>query len=645
MRGLSRLACILSLILLSASCAQPTGPGIQIPGAVLNFLASDGAPDSILLQWQDPTTGGAPEGFEIQVRDDVLDPWSAFADHPAEPSGSYSRYDSPLGEDVNRYYRIRAYNTAGEGPWSEDSGSTSSGGGGLLEAPEFEFQNGSPISGSAVDVPAGTVIRIVDSNNRGLIHYTTDGNDPDPASPSGDEPEVTVSTGLTLKARTIDPGTAEESAVSSLVVTITATPKAPDPLIQFDQGSGYQDAAPSPGNNDQKYGSSGKILLSDGISGSYTIRYTLDGSDPALGGATVVTDAGVGPFTLDDAFCGGDGQGTIRALVRASGYEDSDEVRVDYRLYVDAVSYSLSPAGSPVSGRTRLTLTSDTPDAAIEYKLAGDSSWLDYSAGNKPWLYPSPEVFIQARATKAGYLDWDTGAPEHTEYLNSSAISVAGLAYRTDSNEVYMYDAGAADPEISGFDETPVTFTFYKGALLYADASGVVRRLVEGTGDDLAIAGFDQPALVLTNLLGSSAMSSDLFYIWLDTAPDPDKRTLSRLESGADLDIGAFTSSLFNAAYIWNRWVGFPVTGGFETVGSAPETTDLENAADVDLVLDAAYLHYPARTVYVSGDVTSATVSDYGIFQVEPENYPTGDDDTILPGLDNSGAIRELEGY
>ncbi|MDE0431205.1 MAG: fibronectin type III domain-containing protein [Caldilineaceae bacterium] len=96
----------------------PAAPGLTVtPGGT----ATD---REIVVAWTEPanTGGSAITSYELQEWDEEEQDWTIIQD---DATLTFTRED--LAGNVTRYYRVRAKNANGAGPWAEDSGTTESG--------------------------------------------------------------------------------------------------------------------------------------------------------------------------------------------------------------------------------------------------------------------------------------------------------------------------------------------------------------------------------------------------------------------------------------------------------------------------------------------------------------------------------------
>ena len=92
--------------------AQPQQAGT--PGAPRDFSARPAGESRIDLSWTAPA--GEPTGYEIEWSADGETGWTAVDPAHAGTAAEYA--DEGLDGGTTRYYRVRAFNEAGEGEWS-----------------------------------------------------------------------------------------------------------------------------------------------------------------------------------------------------------------------------------------------------------------------------------------------------------------------------------------------------------------------------------------------------------------------------------------------------------------------------------------------------------------------------------------------
>lgn len=106
------LAVIAPLAFPAAARAQQVAP----PGAVAGLEAGPSAADAIWLRWDAPADGGPAEGYEVERAGDGGGDWSALASVGAAIP---AHRDAGLTAGGAYRYRVRAFNAAGAGAWSE----------------------------------------------------------------------------------------------------------------------------------------------------------------------------------------------------------------------------------------------------------------------------------------------------------------------------------------------------------------------------------------------------------------------------------------------------------------------------------------------------------------------------------------------
>jgi alpha-tubulin suppressor-like RCC1 family protein len=238
------------------------------------------------------------------------------------------------------------------------------------------------------------------------IYYTTNGTEPTPADTliaSG--AAVSISQSATLKAKAFKSGwTTSDTAVASYSIT-QGTAAAPT-------------AAPAGGT----YTSFQYVSLATTTPGA-TIRYTVDGNDPALTSAPYVSPVPIFETT------------TLKARAFKSDWTPSTTTTATYTLNVAGVATPVFdvPAGVYTSKRT-VTVTCATAGATIHYTTNGlDPTPTDATVSSGGTIAVSQSLMLKARAFKTGLADSGVRSAEYLVLGALAAGSYHSLALKADA--------------------------------------------------------------------------------------------------------------------------------------------------------------------------------------------------------------------
>lgn len=218
-------------------------------------------------------------------------------------------------------------------------GGSSGGGTTTVATPTF-----SPAAGTYATVQDVTVAC---TTAGAAIHYTLDGSTPTAASPTYSGP-VSVTSSTTVKAMATAAGMTD-SAVASATYTL----RAGAPAFSLAPGT---------------YATAQEVTLTSATPGA-TIHYTMDGT--AASGSSPICAAAI-PLPLEASAT----TTTIRAMARATGFEDSAESSATYVIDAAATAAEAPtfapPAGTYATAQA-VTLSTATAGASIYYTVDGST--------------------------------------------------------------------------------------------------------------------------------------------------------------------------------------------------------------------------------------------------------------------------------
>jgi alpha-tubulin suppressor-like RCC1 family protein len=265
------------------------------------------------------------------------------------------------------------------------------------EAPVFSPPGGSHLGPLAVTATSATL--------GAAIHYTFNGADPSPSSPSVLSGEsIAIPLSGTLKAIAVAPGLAA-SPTTSATYELVAVP----PTISPEGGS-----------------FSGPVEVTLQATPGATIRYTTDGGVPDETSAEYTT-----PFTLTTS-------ATVRARAFVAGWSPSATTPA---AFVVASEPAAAPTFAPLPGfyssSQSVTLSSSTPDATIYFTTDGTSPTTASTAFVSPIEIVSSTT-IRAFATAPGFTDSEVVNARYDVLPFNQRLWVA------DSNVVLLNPSGEA---------------------------------------------------------------------------------------------------------------------------------------------------------------------------------------------------------
>lgn len=196
------------------------------------------------------------------------------------------------------------------------------------------------------------------------IRYSTDGDDPTPATGTLYSGPVLVAETTTLKAVAYLSGRLD-SPVASAVFTITGQVAMP----VLDPAGGAYDEGP-------------EVTISTATAEA-SIRYTLDGSTPTSSYGSVYA----APVHLASS-------APLKAVAYLAGWADSEVVTATYTVTGTVGAPTFSPGGGTYPAAVSVSISSATAGAAIRYTVDGSEPRADY--GN---LYTGTAIFVPSAMT------------------------------------------------------------------------------------------------------------------------------------------------------------------------------------------------------------------------------------------------------
>lgn len=239
---------------------------------------------------------------------------------------------------------------------------------GKLPAPVFSVAPGSYGPAQEVEITSG--------NPAAKIHFTTDGNDPTPASPEYTV-KINVTASQTIKAVAVLSDWIS-SDVSAAQYTINGAAETPVAMVA---GGTY--------HNDQS------VTLST-VPMAAAIYYTTDGVTTPTSQSTLYN----GTITIS-------GTTTIKAVAIMPGYINSEVMTAAYTLAASSPTTNVTPG--PYTSIQSVTLTSATSGATIRYTTGdGTQAAPTCSSGSTDMpISMAATSTIKAITCKAGYADSD----------------------------------------------------------------------------------------------------------------------------------------------------------------------------------------------------------------------------------------------
>jgi predicted Zn finger-like uncharacterized protein len=294
----------------------------------------------------------------------------------SDPTEKSSKYEKPIEIAESGTLKAKAFK---EG-WEPSDIATA----------EFEITRSvaepviSPAGGAFADTQ---IIDISCSTEDAAIHYTTDGTEPEEKSTWYSGP-IEISESVVLKARGFKKGWTPSQVVQS-EFTITRTVAAPV-------------ASPSGGQFDQAQ----TVSLSCDTPEA-TLYYTLDNSDPTEASLKYAEPIEVAGST------------TLKARAFKDEWEPSDIVTADFTISRAAATPVASPSGGQFDQTQTVSLSCDTPDAAIYYTL--DNS--DPTESSLKYTEPieiAESTTLKARAFKD---EWEPSDIVTADFTISRAVA------------------------------------------------------------------------------------------------------------------------------------------------------------------------------------------------------------------------------
>jgi predicted Zn finger-like uncharacterized protein len=294
----------------------------------------------------------------------------------SDPTEKSSKYEKPIEIAESGTLKAKAFK---EG-WEPSDIATA----------EFEITRSvaepviSPAGGAFADTQ---IIDISCSTEDAAIHYTTDGTEPEEKSTWYSGP-IEISESVVLKARGFKKGWTPSQVVQS-EFTITRTVAAPV-------------ASPSGGQFDQAQ----TVSLSCDTPEA-TLYYTLDNSDPTEASLKYAEPIKVAGST------------TLKARAFKDEWEPSDIVTADFTISRAAATPVASPSGGQFDQTQTVSLSCDTPDAAIYYTL--DNS--DPTESSLKYTEPieiAESTTLKARAFKD---EWEPSDIVTADFTISRAVA------------------------------------------------------------------------------------------------------------------------------------------------------------------------------------------------------------------------------
>ena len=215
-----------------------------------------------------------------------------------------------------------------------------------------------------------------------VIHYTTDGSEPTANSPVYNG-AIEVAQNTTIKAIALKDGwNPSQVATAEYVINL---PQLAAPTFNPAAGT-YTEAQ------------SVEISAEQGA----TIRYKIDNGD---------YQDYTGPISVT-------GNCTITAYATKTGYTDSEEASATYTIKYPVATPTFNPAAGTYNGTQNVTISCDTQDATIYYKIDDG----EYQIYEDP-IEVSESCTITAKATKDGWTDSSEASAEYV--INHPTLTIA----------------------------------------------------------------------------------------------------------------------------------------------------------------------------------------------------------------------------
>jgi len=289
------------------------------------------------------------------------------------------------------------------------------------------------------------------------LRYTTTGVDPTAS-------DATVANGATLavtQSQTVKVSGWKTGSPTSVVTTAAYELKAVAPAITPGTGA---------------YASAQSVTLST-TTGSATIRYTTDGTEPTAGSTPYAAALSVAET------------GTLKARTYRSGWTPSESTHASYWISAGTVATpTTAPAGGAHSAPVAVTLATSTAGATIRYTLDGTAPTGQAAVYLYPFLVSSTTT-VKAQAFKAGHTP--SGVTTTTYDIDAAgatatpAISPAGGRFAT-AQTVTITGPGGATLRYTtdGTEPTTSSPTILSGATLNVGQSQIVKVRAWSAGLD-----------------------------------------------------------------------------------------------------------------------------------------------------------------
>jgi alpha-tubulin suppressor-like RCC1 family protein len=308
------------------------------------------------------------------------------------------------------------------------------------------------------------------------LRYSVNGVDPvdtDPTVVSGGV--IPVAQSLTLKVRAFTTG-----GPPSAVVAAAYEMKATAPAL-----------SPAAGT----YATPQSVTMTTPTSGA-TIRYTLDGSEPAPSSPAYSSAVGVSLTTM------------VKARAFKTGWTASDLAAATYWITGTVVAApTFSPAAGTYTGDVLVTLSSAVTGGLVRYTLDGSDPTATSSAFVLPIVLRATTT-IKARVFRAGHTPGPVASSTYTldapGAATSPLITPTGGRFATQQNVTITGPPGATlRYTITGADPTSSDTTIASGGTIAIDKSQVLKvRAWPVSGDPSLVRRAD---FVITGALGAGS--------------------------------------------------------------------------------------------------------------------------------------------
>jgi photosystem II stability/assembly factor-like uncharacterized protein len=460
-----------------------------------------------------------------------------------------------------------------------------------IEAQTNAAQGGGPPVAIPVLIPsAGTYssnqsVSITDSTPGALIHYTTDGSTPTVSTAlyTGPIPVVGNGTALTIKAVGTERG-------------MTDSPLATDAYaINYSQVS-----TPQLSLVGGTYTTDQSIAITDSTSGSPTIYYTTDGSNPT-------TSSNV--YTLAIPVTGPNTTETIKALAVKTGMADSTVASVtytilyQYMLTVNAASGgSTSPSGTQAvnhGAATSITATPNTNYVFVNWTVTSGTGVSFGSAGSASTtvtLTSGPatiqanffkSVFTWTDQTLAGTRTWITIASSSDGAKLAAAVQNADIWTSTDSGAHWTDQTLAGSRNwntiASSSDGTKLAAVVYNGGDIWTSTDSGVHwtdQTLAGTRNWNTIASSSDGTKLAAAVYGGDVWTStDSGVHWTDQTLSGSRSwyAIASSSDGAKLAAGSGVGDIFTSTDGGAHWTDQTLAGSrwWVTIASSSDGVNL----------------------------------------------------------------------